>query len=340
MVRIGIGPSAMELLSSSPRECDMFAFFTSVRIFQRYILLAWIVLTLLVWLALRCNVAVGQEGVWDWTGKHELYPGLQHIKLTVEQPRKMVIHGVRVDTQTMGMGFHTTERRRDWVEGKAETDRQTTRDFLRQSRKRGIPMVLAMNADAFSPWPVPYAESTPTDLSGLAIANGTVVSRGNRSPSLLKTKSGLWRIAVTQPDADLSEFEFAVSGFALCLDHGQPIPSDDSLHPRTGVGLTADARHLILVSIDGRQPASLGATTFELGKWLGHFGAHRGINMDGGGSTTLAWWNPRSSKEDGCELLNQPVGNGLRAERLAPEKFSPTERANGNNWGISLTLMP
>ena len=37
-----------------------------------------------------------------------------------------------------------------------------------------------------------------------------------------------------------------------------------------------------------------------------------------------------------CRLLNRPVGNGTRAEKLAPILFLSTERANGNNFGVAL----
>ncbi|MBM4094813.1 MAG: phosphodiester glycosidase family protein, partial [Planctomycetes bacterium] len=237
---------------------------------------------------------------------------------------------------TPGLRLHTTSRRDEWVAGKTETNRQTTRDFLRQSRAGGIPTVLAINADAFSPWPAPYDQPTPTDLAGLAVATGTVVSQGSGSPSLIQRKTGSLKIEATGPDTDTSDMELAVSGFALCLDNGQPISSGDDLHPRTGLGLSQDGRYLVAVAIDGRQPESLGATTQELGRWLRHFGAHRGINMDGGGSTTLAWWDPSSEDADKCRLLNRPVGNGVRAERLPAVLFVPTERANGNNLGVAI----
>jgi exopolysaccharide biosynthesis protein len=196
--------------------------------------------------------------------------------------------------------------------------------------------VLAINADAFSPWPAPYDQPTPTDLAGLAVSKGTVVSNGSSSPSLVQRKTGELSIEVTSPDIDSSDITLAVSGFALCLDDGQPISSGAELHPRTGLGLSQDGRYLVAVAIDGRQPASLGATTQELGQWLKHFGAHRGINMDGGGSTTLAWWDASAADADKCKLLNRPVGNGVKAEKLPAEVFTPTERANGNNLGVAI----
>lgn len=277
-----------------------------------------------------------EEGLYDWGQARELYSGILYVRIEKDVPRKIVVHAVRVDTATPGLRLHTTPRRDDWVEGKAETDRQTTRDFIRNSRAGGIPCVLAVNADAFMPWPAPFNETSPTDLLGLAVADGVLVSRGSGTPSLLKKKSGGLKIEITTPDTDVSDIELAVSGFALCLDNGQPIPGGTDLNPRTGLGLCREGRYLVIVVIDGRQPASLGATTQELGEWLRFFGAHRGINMDGGGSTTLAWWDANSQDEDKCKLLNSPVGNGAKMDRYPAFLFRPTERTVGNNLGVAL----
>ncbi len=277
-----------------------------------------------------------QEDDYDWRKGRELHPGIRFVRIEANQPRRMVVHGARIDAWMPDMRLRTTSRRAEWVEGKTETDRQTTRDFLRRSRSAGLNMVLAVNADAFSPWPAPYNQSTPTDLLGLAVSDGAVVSRGAGSPSLLELKTGALRIAATTADTDLANVRNAVSGFALCLENGQPIVGGDDLHPRTGLGLSADQRYLVLVAIDGRQPNSRGATTQELGTWLKHFGADRGINMDGGGSTSLAWWDVEAGDPDKCRLLNRPVGNGANGEKLPELLFSPSERANGNNLGVEL----
>ncbi len=299
------------------------------------ILRVWKTLAVLLF-ALSSSSA--QDDAYDWRQGRELHPGIRFIRIEANQPRKMVVHGTRVDAWMPDMRLRTTPRRAEWIEGKSETDRQTTRDFLRRSRSAGRNMVLAVNADAFSPWPVPYDQSTPTDLLGLAVSDGAAVSRGAGSPSLLELKTGALRIAATTPDTDLANVQNAVSGFALCLDNGQPIDGGTDLHPRTGLGLSEDHRYLVLVAIDGRQPNSRGATTQELGKWLKYFGAHCGISMDGGGSTSLAWWDVESGDADKCRLLNRPVGNGANAQMLSAEQFKPTERANGNNLGVVVDI--
>lgn len=76
------------------------------------------------------------------------------------------------------------------------------------------------------------------------------------------------------------------------------IVHDGARHPRSALGLSADRRTLWFVVIDGRTEASSGATARELGGALLHLGAHDGMKLDGGGSSTLY--------VQGRGLLNHP----------------------------------
>ena len=83
-----------------------------------------------------------------------------------------------------------------------------------------------------------------------------------------------------------------VGGNPNCLVDGVALSSSAShygeLHPRSGVGLSADGTKLVMVVIDGRWPAgSVGVTTRRLGEELASLGAWSGLNFDGGGSSTL-----------------------------------------------------
>jgi len=58
-------------------------------------------------------------------------------------------------------------------------------------------------------------------------------------------------------------------------------------HPRTAIAKLKDGR-ILLATVDGRQPGvSVGMTLAELASLLREFGAVDGINLDGGGSTTM-----------------------------------------------------
>ena len=95
-----------------------------------------------------------------------------------------------------------------------------------------------------------------------------------------------------------------VSGNALVLQGGEPVPSrDEARHPRSAVGLSADGRTLLLVAVDGRQEHSRGATLEELGRLLKDFGATDALNLDGGGSTAMAARDPVTGV---IAVLNRP----------------------------------
>jgi Phosphodiester glycosidase len=68
-------------------------------------------------------------------------------------------------------------------------------------------------------------------------------------------------------------------------------------NPRTLAGVTHD-RRLLLVAVDGRRPGySVGASFVESARVLRALGATEGVNLDGGGSTSLTV---------GSSLVNRP----------------------------------
>jgi hypothetical protein len=76
-------------------------------------------------------------------------------------------------------------------------------------------------------------------------------------------------------------------------------------HPRTAVGLARDGRRLLLLVVDGRQKGySDGMTLRELAELMRDLGARDAINLDGGGSTTLVYAEPRSTGP--LRIANRP----------------------------------
>jgi hypothetical protein len=84
-----------------------------------------------------------------------------------------------------------------------------------------------------------------------------------------------------------------VSGRPLIVDRAR---ISDELHqfenrntrePRTAVGVSEDGKKVILVTVDGRRATSHGGTLYEVAELLIELGAYRGLNLDGGGSTTM-----------------------------------------------------
>lgn len=58
-------------------------------------------------------------------------------------------------------------------------------------------------------------------------------------------------------------------------------------HPRTGIGYSSDNRTLYLITVDGRQQMSRGMTLLEFANLMIAEGVYDGLNLDGGGSTTM-----------------------------------------------------
>jgi hypothetical protein len=68
-------------------------------------------------------------------------------------------------------------------------------------------------------------------------------------------------------------------------EEGGP-PHTFERHPRTAIGFSQDSTRLYFITVDGRG-YSIGMTLNELADFMIDIGAHEGINLDGGGSTTM-----------------------------------------------------
>jgi exopolysaccharide biosynthesis protein len=58
-------------------------------------------------------------------------------------------------------------------------------------------------------------------------------------------------------------------------------------HPRSGIGFSRDSTTLYLITVDGRQESSDGMSLVEFAEEMKRDGVWNGLNLDGGGSTTL-----------------------------------------------------
>jgi hypothetical protein len=98
--------------------------------------------------------------------------------------------------------------------------------------------------------------------------------------------------------------------------------------PRTAIGLSQDRRYLFLVTIDGRQPGYSypGALDWETAGWLLMLGAWDGVNMDGGGSTTM--------------VMADSVGNAIELNSSSAIPQSGRERTDGSHFGVFAKLLP
>jgi hypothetical protein len=94
-------------------------------------------------------------------------------------------------------------------------------------------------------------------------------------------------------------------------------PAGVQRHPRTGVGVTADGR-VLMVTVDGRRAGSAGVTLAEMGRLMLSLGAEHAINLDGGGSTVMA---RRILKSGEFRVANRPSDGRQRPATQALVAF-------------------
>lgn len=94
----------------------------------------------------------------------------------------------------------------------------------------------------------------------------------------------------------------ALAGRSLLINNGKiAVVEDTAAYPRAVVGLTAK-NSAYLVVVDGKQPGySTGLSLHGLAQLMRERGITDAIELDGGGSATLAWKNNKK-----VELLNRP----------------------------------
>ncbi|MGW5643492.1 phosphodiester glycosidase family protein [Saccharopolyspora sp. NPDC003752] len=129
-----------------------------------------------------------------------------------------------------------------------------------------------------------------------AIPGDTVVLVGREEGAIELEKLNLGDRVVAESRLEATEappLEFAVGGFPI-LRAGKPLPGLETgpLAPRTAAGASSDGRIAYLLTVDGRSAASTGLSVRELADLIRSFGAADAVNLDGGGSSTLAARDP------------------------------------------------
>jgi len=278
--------------------------------------------------ALRCLLVLGLvfaatatfAQTYDWSNPTKiLYPGVKYAKVTYSSPRNMVFHCLQIDLASPGIRLHTQERYEPWVANVNEFLRKTTRKWIYQTQSQNRKVLAAVNTTEMTPYPGSgYNAEVAAELMGFCVSAGTIVSPsygyGETTPGFYYDASGLMYLktgVTNQPVGTLDTVITCMFGYELI--NGVPQVMGTDLNCRTTYGLSQDGRYLYLLTCDGKTTTSQGATHQEMGAEALKFGAYNAQGMDGGGSTTMAWWNPASGSADKSTLLNVPVGNGSTA---------------------------
>jgi hypothetical protein len=252
------------------------------------------------------------------------YRGVTLIDRTESRPRAEHMHILLIDLTDAAIRFKLSPAR---PIGGSETSGQATLDFLVQERAQG-----AVNAHFFG---YPLRADGGTDLTGFAASLGEVYSGFEAQPALnyaitpdapalnigpdnraVIARRGANATTLVEGDTGLPVKPYnAVSGSAQIITQGvvtiptglpprpktRPADPDvswyrDQIAARTAVGLSRDGRTLWIFTVDAGG-GSAGMTVAEMAELLRRdYGIYDALNLDGGGSTTLAMADLRTGR--------------------------------------------
>ncbi len=257
----------------------------------------------------------------------EIFSGISYSREILDGP--IIVITVRVDLHAPGVRFLVTPNQ---PTGSYVLPARTTSQFLQE-----FGLQVAINADFFDPWrDYGFWDYYPHEGDGVNV-RGLTISEGNRYTDGYAPSQNYNTLFITEdnqasfvlPQAPIYN---AVSGNMMLIVDGtmQPIdPTNDYLtgkHPRTAVALDEAFKSLILFLVDGRQPNySEGVTIPELAAIILDRGGYNALNLDGGGSVTLAIEGPNGQPQ----VLNSPIHNHIPGR----------ERPVGNHLGIFAQLL-
>lgn len=250
------------------------------------------------------------------------FSGVTCIHHEQKDPSSLAFFLVRIDLKDPNIRFVTTKPNGD---APRDTHTQTTLEFVKETGAQ-----IGINANYFT-----FDGDANTDLLGLAVSEGVVVSPWDNSGSACAVNIGkdnkvtfVNRAAEsgteTVPPVSLYN---AISGRYWLVKEGKVAPEPGGeRHPRTAIGLS-DANELLLLIVDGRLDThSVGMTIRELADAIKAMGAVEAIALDGGGSATLVLADPTP------HVVNVPLPRQAPAGMTAGPPG--VQRENGNNLAV------
>ena len=253
--------------------------------------------------------------------RQNLFKGVTFLQKDLILPRKNRICVMAIDLSTVGLEFLVTPTNN----ANGILCSRTTSKFLEE-----FSMYVAINGDGYSYLPATASGDPavtcsnggdPVKVNGFAASRGTVYSPTKTvQPSVYLSA----RNQVTINEVPSKPFN-AVSGDRIVVQKGVVVKNlaAQTPSPRTAIGLNRNGRWLIFMVVDGRQEGySEGVTFPELAELLISYGVYTGVNMDGGGSSTMII----KGVDGNARILNSPIDQNV------PGK----ERAVANHLGLYL----
>ncbi len=219
-----------------------------------------------VWMLLLHSSSAAALDIWTQPN-----PGIRHLHRTTPAPAEF--HALVIDLNIPGVSVRCTPLRERW---------KATSSYARNAN-----LAAAINGGFWGGL---------QGAQGLAAGGGQVWSSDDADFGFFAfLRDG--HAMVSRPsdvvEAGRRGITDGVSGRPLIVDRARvsdelhAFENRNSREPRSAVGVSEDGKTVILVTVDGRRATSHGGTLYEMADLLIELGAYRGINLDGGGSTTM-----------------------------------------------------
>lgn len=230
------------------------------------------------------------------------FTGISYTDRTEDAPRRVHMHVVQIDLTAPGVRIKLSP-----PAGAREVVRQTTLAFLTQEHAQ-----VAVNAHFFLPFPSP---DTDAWVVGIAASEGRVYSAFESPEQAFALVTDAPGVNIdsdnhasivhrdpARPDglhvAEPVTLWTTVAGSAQIVTAGETsIPDLEwyrAVQARTAIGLSRDRRTLTLFTVD-KSGGSEGMQVGEVADLLRRdYGVWDALNLDGGGSTTMAMEDPVS----------------------------------------------
>ncbi len=284
------------------------------------------------------------------------YVGITYIDRTETSPRAVHLHLIQIDLKAPGLRFKLSP-----PAGGREVVRQTTLDYLTQEGAQ-----LAINAHFFLPFPSSDREAWLVGVAASEGRVYSAFEAPDQSFALVRDAAGLNidrenHATVVHRDRTVADgvhvgepvtLWTTVSGSAQIVTDGvNTVPAyRDAQHPlgalepggpgsfsnekswydvataRTAIGLSRDGRTLTLFTVDVRG-GSEGMRVGEVADLLiADYGVWNALNLDGGGSTSMA--------------MEDPTTHVRAMSNLSSDRDNPAGRSVGSSLAVFARPIP